>query len=279
MNTNNNINANATNTDINAHADINAAIEAAKANFWDESLDQPFSANETALFFFLLHWARINNSVKPLRIPRAIVKTYLQISDASITRARMGLQVRGLIDFEDGERGVKAPVFFIEGVTAGIANHEAEGKEEHCERVVTERQTIATKRPNEVKERPTEVKEVAKSRWEPKQAFREVPIDIPVKKSEVKEVTSSRPFATCGEPTQDEDQIMELQAIEDRLCSEQNWLLGVQQQMIAKGIPGAESINIFHQLHLFMVKLRQSGIRSMGMFEFKTYFSTRALMA
>lgn len=72
---------------------------------------------------------------------------------------------------------------------------------------------------------------------------------------------------------------MELQAIEDRLCSEQNWLLGVQQQMIAKGIPGAESINIYHQLHLFMVKLRQSGIRSMGMFEFKTYFSTRALMA
>ena len=272
MNTNNNINANASNNNINAHADINAAIEAATANFWDQSLDQPFSSNETALFFFLLHWARINNSVKPLRIPRAIVKTYLQISDASITRARMGLQVKGLIDFEEGERGVKAPVFFIEGVTEGIANHEAEGKEEHCERV-------AANRPAAVKERPAEVKEVAKSRWEPKQAFREVPIDIPVKKSEVKEVTSSRPFATCGEPTQDEDQIMELQAIEDRLCSEQNWLLGVQQQMIAKGIPGAESINIYHQLHLFMVKLRQSGIRSMGMFEFKTYFSTRALMA
>lgn len=66
---------------------------------------------------------------------------------------------------------------------------------------------------------------------------------------------------------------MELQGLEDRLCSEQTWLMGMQRKMIEKGVPGAESVNLYRQLHLFVVKLRQSGIRQMSMYELKTYFA------
>lgn len=89
----------------------------------------PFSPNETRLYFFLLSRWINQTEQKPFECSTHYLETHLLLPKMTITRCREKLKQRGMIQYVKGDRKVKNPFYFLCGVTNSVTKHVTNPKE------------------------------------------------------------------------------------------------------------------------------------------------------
>lgn len=81
--------------------------------FWELHDLNHFTTSERELFFFLMKEGNKNYWEMPFACPTQAVCSSLEISRATLTRARDGLKKRGVIKFSEGAKYMVAPTYTI----------------------------------------------------------------------------------------------------------------------------------------------------------------------
>ena len=90
--------------------------------FWKEGEIKCFCASEIALYFFLAKECNRNFWNMPVACPTEYACSQLKLSKQGIMNARNTLAKRGLIDYDKGKRGTKAPLYTICELTNRLTN-------------------------------------------------------------------------------------------------------------------------------------------------------------
>ena len=77
--------------------------------FWREHKHVYFSSSEIAFYFFIANECNRNSWNMPVACPTEYACNQLKLSKQGIMNARQTLAKRGLIDYDKGKRGTKAP--------------------------------------------------------------------------------------------------------------------------------------------------------------------------
>ena len=90
--------------------------------FWREHEKMYFSPSEIAFYFFIANECNRCFWSMPVACPTEYVCNQLKLSKQAIINARNALAKRGLIDYDKGKRGTKAPLYTICELTKKLTN-------------------------------------------------------------------------------------------------------------------------------------------------------------
>ena len=83
--------------------------------FWKEDLVKSFPPVDTKLYLYLVQQCNIRGWRNPFELPTKAIEVALGLDRKQIQAAKKRLKERGMIDYQDGNRG-KTPVYIIIGV-------------------------------------------------------------------------------------------------------------------------------------------------------------------
>lgn len=89
--------------------------------FWKTSQSVEFSSNEVYLYFFLLNECNSRGWENPFECPNRRIVLSTGISEPTVIDCRNRLQQKGLIQFENGKRNAKSPVYYLNNLSKNFS--------------------------------------------------------------------------------------------------------------------------------------------------------------
>ena len=95
--------------------------------FWSTRRRVRLTSAEADLYFCLLQECNLRDWTNPFECPNGLICALINVNEKTLLRARNGLQQKGYIEFEKGQRKAKSPVYRIclytqnSCLTAGIS--------------------------------------------------------------------------------------------------------------------------------------------------------------
>ena len=97
--------------------------------FWKEDEIKHFTPSETKLYFFLLNVWNNAGRCDWFECKTSTIESSLEFNKMTITRCRESLQKKGLIVYQNGNRKIKKPYYFLADVTNNVTNNVTNSKE------------------------------------------------------------------------------------------------------------------------------------------------------